>query len=179
MANSMSPIGHSAIAMAAKRFAPDVSLGVLILAANFQDILATILAHAGIEGTVRTGNPWSHGLFMNVCWTILAGVLALGVYRSRRAAILVGIAVFSHWVLDLITHPIPMASFSFRTWRWDYGHPLISDITLFFSSSPRMGFGLYNSISALQATFLEVCMLFMGIAIYIGYRARKKRRRLA
>jgi len=170
----MSPIGHTAIALASKRFAPDVSLGVLILAANLQDILATVFGFAGIEGTIRMGNPWSHGLFMNLCWPVLAGLLALLCYRSCRAALVVASVVFSHWILDLITHPIPITSFSFRTWRWDYGHPLPSDITVFFSGSPRVGFGLYNSMSALQATVLEVAMFLGSLVVYFLWRQQKK-----
>ena len=41
-----------------------------------------------------------------------------------------------------------------------------------------MGLGLYNSISAMQATALETGMFLVGTAVYVAYRVRKKKKRL-
>src|SRR5208337_3623958 len=98
-------------------------------------------------------------------------------FRSLRAGVVVGLMVFSHWVLDFITHPIPFSSFSFRTWHWDYGHPLPSDLALLFHGSPVVGLGLYNHISAVQATLLEVAMFILGTAVYVDYFVRKNKKR--
>jgi hypothetical protein len=160
--------------MAVKRFAPRVPLGILLLAGFFLDLLAISFGYLGIEGTPATGDPWSHGLFMSVCWSAAAGFLCRRIFRSLHAGVVVGLVVFSHWILDLISHPIPFASFSFRTWQWDYGHPLPADLHLLFRSSPVVGFGLYNHIGAVQATVLEMAMFLAGAALYIDYRVRKR-----
>jgi hypothetical protein len=87
-------IGHYAVALAAKRVEPRVSLGTWILSAEFLDLLWPILLLAGMEhvriapgATAMTpldfyDYPWSHSLVMT----------------------LVGMCVASHWVLDFATH---------------------------------------------------------------------------
>jgi len=156
--------------MAAKPLAPRVPLAVLLVATWFLDLLAVILGYFGVEGGLGRGNPWSHSLFMACCWSALAGAVAYWVYRESRAGLIVGLALFSHWVLDLISHPIPFTSFSFRTWTWDYGHPLPPDLPLLFSGSPRVALGLYNHISAVQATVLEAAMFLAGTVVYARFR---------
>ena len=171
----MGPIGHCAIAMAAKPLAPRVPLGILLVATLLLDILAVSLTFIGIEGGEKVGNPWSHGLLMSLTWTIVAALLAGAVYRSYRSGAVVGIAVFSHWILDLISHPIPFPSFSWRTWQWDYGHALPPDLPLLFAHSRRVGLGLYNSISAVAATELEVAMFVLATAVYVTHHVLQRK----
>jgi hypothetical protein len=163
--------------MAAKRFAPQTPLGILLLATWLLDLLAIGFSYLGIEGTPGMGNPWSHGLFMSVCWSVAVAFLVQRIFLSRRAGAVAGLIVFSHWILDLISHPIPFDTFSFRTWHWDYGRPLPPDLPLFFHGSPVVGFGLYNHIGAVQATVLEVGMFLAGTAVYLDYRLRVRRKR--
>ncbi len=155
-----------------------VSLAILLPAAFLLDFLAIAFVYAGIESAEK-GVPWSHGLFMSVCWSAAAVFLFQRIFHSFRAGVVVGFVVFSHWILDLISHPIPFSSFSYRTWHWDYGHPLPSDLPLLFHGSPVVGFGLYNSISAVQATILEVVMFILGTAIYVDYLVREKKKRMS
>jgi hypothetical protein len=173
----MGPIGHCAIAMAAKPLAPRVPLGILLVATLLLDILAIVFMRIGIEGGEKVGNPWSHGLLMSVIWSILGAFLVGIGYRSGRAGAVVGIAVFSHWILDFISHPIPFPSFSWRTWQWDNGHALPPDLPLLLANSRRVGLGLYNSISAVAATELEVGMFVVGTAIFVTHRALQRRAR--
>ena len=173
----MSPIGHCAIALASRPAMPRVPLTILVVAAVFADVLAAVLVFAGIEGSPAQGAPWSHGLFMSGVWSILGGLLVVRAYRSTRAGIVVALLIFSHWVLDFISHPIPFNTFSWSSWSWSYGHPLPSDLTLFFSGSPRLGLGLYNAISAAQATALEVGMFLAGAAVYARWRVRQSQSR--
>lgn len=170
----MGPLGHCAIGLAAKPAAPKVWLGVLLLATLFLDILAIPFTLAGIEGPPGAPHPWSHGLFMSVIWSIVAALLTVRIYQSRRAGAVVGLLVFSHWVLDFISHPIPFSSFSWRSWQWVYGRPLPSDLTLLFKGSPKVGLGLYNSISAVEATALEMAMFVLGAAVYATFIFRQK-----
>ncbi len=138
--------------------------------------LAVAFGYAGIESAEK-GIPWSHGLFMSICWSAAVAFLVQRIFRSLRAGVAAGLMVFSHWVLDFISHPIPFSSFSFRTWHWDYGRPLHSDLPLLFHGSPVVGLGLYNSISAVQATMVEVGMFLVGAAVFVNYLVRVKRKR--
>jgi len=171
----MGPIGHFSVALAAKPMVPKVSLGVLLVARWMLDILAIVFGLAGIERGGSAGLPWSHGLFMSVIWSVVAALLAARIYRDHRAGVIVGLLVFSHWVLDFVSHPIPFSTFSWRSWHWSYGHPLPSDLPLLFGGSPKVGLGLYNSISAVEATALEFGMFILGGAVYATYVVRHKK----
>jgi hypothetical protein len=164
----MGIFGHCAVGLAAKPATPKVPLAVLLLATLMLDILAIAFAFAGIEGA-KTGIPWSHGLFMSVVWSVAAALLGGRIYRDYRAGVVIGLLVFSHWVLDFVSHPIPFSTFSWSSWRWTYGHPLPPDLPLLFSSSRKVGLGLYNTISAADATILELGMLLLGAAVYARY----------
>ena len=173
----MGPIGHCAIGMAVKPLVPRVPVGILLVATLLLDILAMVFMRIGIEGGEKVGNPWSHGLLMSGMWSILGAFLVGTLYRSCRAGAALGIAVFSHWILDFISHPIPFPSFSWRTWQWDNGHPLPPDLPLLLANSRRVGLGLYNSISAVAATELEIAMFVAGTAIYVMHRVLQQRSR--
>lgn len=169
----MGPVGHFAVGLAAKPAAPKVSLGVLLLASWILDVLAIASGYAGIERG-QIGNPWSHGLFMSVVWSVAFGLLAKRIYHDYRAGVVVGAVVLSHWVLDFISHPIPFSSFSWHSWQWSYGHPLPCDLPLLFKNSPRVCFGLYNSISAVEATILEFGMFVLGAVVHTGFIIRRR-----
>ena len=172
--DSMGPLGHFSVGLAAKPAAPKVPIGVLLLATWILDAFAIAAGFTGIE-RAQIGNPWSHGLFMSVVWSVAFGLLAARIYRDYRAGAVVGALVFSHWVLDFISHPIPFSSFSWRSWQWSYGHALPSDLPLLFGNSPRVGLGLYNSISAVEATVLEFGMFVVGAAVYAAFIVKGKR----
>jgi len=167
--------GHCAVGLAAKPVAPKVPLGILLLATMMLDVLAIAFGWMGIEGG-KAGIPWSHSLLMSVVWSVAAGLLCSRIYHNHRAGAAIGLLVFSHWVLDFISHPIPFSSFSWRTWQWNYGQPLAPDLPLLFAGSRKVGLGLYNSISAAQATLLELGMLVLGAAVYVTSITRKRER---
>src|SRR6201991_4710071 len=107
-------IGHFALGFAAKRATPALSLAVLVLAAQFADVLWPLLVAAGIEQVrIAPGNtavtpldfvsyPYSHSLLMLVVWGLLLGWIFKRV--DRRAFVVVAALVVSHWVLDFLTH---------------------------------------------------------------------------
>jgi membrane-bound metal-dependent hydrolase YbcI (DUF457 family) len=150
-------IGHFAVGFAAKRAAPRTSITVLLASAMFLDILWPLFLWLGIEQVrIAPGDtaftplefvryPWSHSLVMALVWAVLLA----WIYRTRTAyvagAVWVGIAVFSHWVLDWISHR--------------------ADLPLLPVGGPRVGLGLWNSVAA--TALVESAMFVVGLALYL------------
>jgi hypothetical protein len=108
----------------------------------------------GTQVTVLPTIPWSHGLFMSVVWSLLAAGIGWMIYRERRAGGVIGLAVFSHWVMDFIVHP--------------------ADLPLLFDGSPTLGLGLTTTgIGAILNVFLEFGLLAGGIVIYAIWKKKK------
>ena len=150
-------VGHYAVAFAAKRAAPRISLGTLVLAALFVDLLWPLFLLLGIE-QVRivssavpfdrlefTNYPLSHSLLCAFAWSLLLGGLTLRIRRSFRDAIVVGLTGLSHWVLDLLSH-----------------HP---DLPLLPGAGLRVGLGLWSSVPL--TILVETGMVVAGIAVYL------------
>ncbi len=150
-------IGHYAVALAAKKLAPRVSLGTLVLATQFVDLLWPIMLLLGLEHVrIDPGNtaftpldfydyPITHSLVAAVGWS---GVLGYAYFERRRyliGAVVVGAGVLSHWALDLITHR--------------------PDLPLAPGSDIVLGLGLWNSP---WGTIVAEAGLFVtGIVIYM------------
>ncbi len=161
----MAALVHVAVGFASKPLGKRVPVGVLVVAAALLDLLATVFSYVGLE---RNGSiPWSHGLLMSLVWSAAIFVLFALVYRSRRIGLLMGLLVFSHWVIDFITHPMG-AVFG--------GHPLPPDIPILFDGSPNVGLGLYNS-SIVGAYAIEFGSLAVGLAIYVVYTVLRRRKK--
>ena len=147
----MTPIGHLAIGFAAKPAGPKIHLGMLLAASWLLDILYFIFAFAGLESVKNLTNPgavpspYSHGLFMALIWSSLAGLLAWRLYHCRRAGLVIGLVVFSHWVLDFIS--------------WN-------NLFLFFDGSPKVGLGLFNAMGA-DTLYIEIGLFLAGIVIFL------------
>lgn len=157
-------IGHFGVALAGKRAAPGTSLGTLILAAQFLDLLWPLFLLLGIEhvefspGITRvspmnfTDYPISHSLLMAVVWSVLLGGI-YGMRRDWRAAWVVGVLVVSHWVLDFIVHR--------------------PDLPLWPGGQSRVGLGLWNSWpGALSA---EALVFGVGLWSYVSATRAKDR----
>jgi membrane-bound metal-dependent hydrolase YbcI (DUF457 family) len=154
-------VGHLAVALAAKRAAPRVSLGWLMAGVTALDLVWPILVVAGIEHVrivpgataftplVFDSYPWSHSLLMSFVW----GLLVVGLARrfgvpSSASLLLLGLVV-SHWVLDFFSHA--------------------PDMPLWPGPSPRLGLGLWNSIPA--TLLVEGALWVVGIGLYLrGHR---------
>lgn len=151
-------VGHYAASLALKRFERRASLGVLFLAVQFVDIVFFPLVLLGIERLNIVENftqsthfeleymPYTHSLAGFLIWSGLAYALFRWVFvKSHSVAIVVALAVMSHWVLDVIVHTPDM--------------PLLSD------SSLKLGFGLWNN--AVGTYFLEAVLLLAGLWLYL------------
>ena len=109
-------IGHYAVGFASKRVAPRVSLAWFVAGATLLDLLFPLFVLLGWENArfvpadtpflrISLDNyPWTHSLLMAVVWSVGFALLCWAVTRARGAALVAGAAVFSHWVLDFITH---------------------------------------------------------------------------
>src|SRR5512143_211943 len=109
-------IGHFAVAMAAKKASPKVSLGTFVVAAQFLDLLWPVLILLGVEHVRITPDytafsplefydyPVSHSLVMALFWSAAFGGIYYLLRRDLRSAAVLGLVVVSHWVLDLISH---------------------------------------------------------------------------
>jgi len=149
-------IGHFGVGFGAKAAAPRTSLGVLFLAAQFVDLLWPALLLMDLEhvkiapGVTRVtpldfiDYPISHSLLAAVVWSALfAGVYAV-IRKNRAGAVVCGLAVLSHWVLDLFVHR--------------------PDLPLMPGGSARVGLGLWNSLSATVA--IELAVFGLGVYLY-------------
>src|SRR5688500_16887617 len=111
-------VGHIGAAMIAKQAEPRLSFGVLLLLSLLADVLLFVFVLTGIEAVrYRTSvepaayySPlliaFSHSLATTVIVGTAAG--AFYVWRTRNAwgAVVLGLTMLSHWVLDLFTHPV-------------------------------------------------------------------------
>lgn len=157
-------IGHYAVAFAASRAAPAMPLWQPMIGVVWLDILHSSLVIAGIEraahdpGATRVvpiallDYPYSHSLLASVGWSLAAYALyALWLARSHPRRHLLGalaaLAVFSHFVLDLVTH------------RPDL--PLID-------GEPKLGFGLWNHVVGTYV--VENAVLFGSWYLYVRAR---------
>ena len=156
-------VGHYSVAFAGRTERNRIPLWVLFVAVQFLDYIWATLVLLGIEklrvikgftaGSMLDSyfHPYSHSLITAVIWSVIAALLYKGVcsrygcHYSKSEPLLVGIAVFSHWILDLIAHPRDLP---------------IYDNTL------KVGFGLWNYRDL--EFVLEIALLAGGIVLYLA-----------
>ena len=116
-------IGHFAFGFGAKAIAPKASLGTLFLAAQFLDLLWPTLLLLGLERVqIMPGAtavtpllfehyPISHSLLAVIGWAVVIGIGNWSMRKNRMDALVVGLLVVSHWLLDAIVHQpdLPLA----------------------------------------------------------------------
>jgi hypothetical protein len=131
--------GHFGLAAGVKARQPAVPLWALMLATQWLDVVFVPLFVAKIEtieviggGKPGYGNGIIHADYTHslVGALVLALIFALpaGLRWGRRAAVVLGAVVFSHWLLDLLVHrhdmpllpgaPPDALRFGFGLWRW-------------------------------------------------------------
>jgi hypothetical protein len=152
-------VGHYGVAFAVKTPRNKIPLWLLFVAVQLLDFLWAPFVLLGIEkvrfvpGITATNAldlyymPYTHSLIGALAWSGFAFFsykVALGGKGGRAAALLVGLAVFSHWILDLVVHRPDLA---------------IYDDTL------KVGFGLWN-YRGIEFT-VEIALLLLGITVYL------------
>ena len=151
-------VGHYAAALALKKFEKRASLGVLFLSVQLADIVFFPLVLLGIERINIIENftqsthfeleymPYTHSLVGSVLWALAAYALFRWVIvKNHAVALVVALAVFSHWVLDLVVHT--------------------PDLPLWNDASLKLGFGLWNN--AIAVYVLEAALLLGALWIYL------------
>jgi hypothetical protein len=161
-------LGHYGVAFALKRAEPKRSLGTLFLAVQLADLLWGIFLLLGWE-RVRIDPgftavtplqfleyPISHSLVGMTMWALIGAAIYYSwptrdTSRHWQAAALVGVAILSHFLLDLVVHA--------------------PDLPVWGQDSRKLGLGLWNNPTA--TLLLELATLAAGVAVYIGFRSRR------
>jgi membrane-bound metal-dependent hydrolase YbcI (DUF457 family) len=150
-------LGHFGVGFGAKAAVPTTSLGTLLLASQLIDLLWPTLLLLGLEqvaiapGITRvtpldfTHYPISHSLAAVLVWGLLFGVAYHALRRSPRGALVCGLAVVSHWLLDLLTHR--------------------PDLPLAPGSGVRVGLGLWGSLAG--TVLVELAVFAVGVYMYL------------
>ncbi|MBY8985929.1 MAG: hypothetical protein KGD65_12720 [Candidatus Lokiarchaeota archaeon] len=160
----MPALAHLGIGFATKRFAPQIPLWALLISSMVLDILSFIFISA----------LWiTHGLFMSVIWSIVAFLItALITIRLKtkkeqdnnsalwskeiiNISIVIGLLVFSHWVLDFIGWPMSVID------------PNATGVPLLFDYAATIGLGVYSTW--LGALIMDIGVFFVGLAVYLHY----------
>jgi len=149
-------LGHYGFGLGAKKFAPRVSLGTLFLAVQWADLLWPVLLLLNVEHVDLhpadpkfpldfTDYPITHSLLMGIVWGVVFGLLYWFFKKDGRSALVLGICVVSHWVLDLVVHR--------------------PDLPLFPGDSPRWGLGLWNW--PVLTGVVEGALFIIGLVLYL------------
>lgn len=152
-------IGHFGVGFGSKPAAPQVSLGTLIFSVQFLDLIWPIFVLAGLEHfRVNPGDtaftpldfydyPYSHSLAAALFWSVLFGLTYYAVRRYLTGSLVLAAGVFSHWVLDFISHR--------------------ADLPLAPGSHTYFGLGLWNNVPA--SVIVEGLIFIAGVALYAWY----------
>ena len=157
-------VGHYGVSFAAKKAEPAIPLWVLFIAVQLLDVLWAPFVLLGIEKVrivpgITASNPldlyympYTHSLVAAIGWSVVAFLAYRLTVRSAptRAAVIVGVAVFSHWVLDFLVHR--------------------PDLPL-YDNTAKVGLGLWNLPAV--ALGLEALLLFGAMWLYLRHRARR------
>jgi hypothetical protein len=130
-------IGHYGPAFGAKAAARRIPLWVLFIAVQFLDVIWSILVLLHVEklrivpGLMQGSAldlyymPYTHGLFGALALSVLFGGAVALFFRERRGTVFLvsALAVFSHWLLDLVVHRPDLwiydgVKLGFGLWRW-------------------------------------------------------------
>ena len=150
-------VGHYGVSFAAKKAEPAIPLWVLFIAVQLLDVLWAPFVLLGIEKVrivpgITASNPldlyympYTHGLLAAIGWSVVAFLVYRMAVRNvpSRAAVIVGVAVFSHWILDFLVHR--------------------PDLPL-YDNTAKVGLGLWNLPAV--AFGLEALVLFGGMWLY-------------
>lgn len=153
-------IGHYGPAYAIKRWQPEIPIFALFIAVQLVDVAWAVLVPLGIEkvrivpGITASSPldlyymPYTHSLVAAVFWSVVGGIVYALLKRCKRftrVSMAVGVAVLSHWLLDLLVHR--------------------PDLPL-YDNTAKVGLGLWNF--PMPAFALEIGSVLAGLLIYLS-----------
>jgi hypothetical protein len=153
-------VGHYAAALAAKAAEPKAPMWTLAAACQLIDIGWSSFIMLGIEharvdpslpgsSLVLYDMPWTHSLAGALVWSAAAALLVRVLLRLPTwASVVVGVTVFSHWLLDLWVHR--------------------PDLALWPGSDTKLGFAFWNLPVPEQAT--EIGLIAVCGAMWVASR---------
>lgn len=153
--------GHYAAALAAKAAEPRAPLWTYVIGCQLVDVGWSALIMTGVEkvsfdpslpgsALVLEHMPYTHSLPASILWSLAAALAARWALKLPwRAAVFVGLTVFSHWLADLLVHR--------------------PDLELWFGG-PKAGLGLWNYPVPEQA--VEIGLLALAGAAWAWTRGR-------
>jgi hypothetical protein len=157
-------IGHYGLGMGAKKLAPQTSLGTLLLATNWIDLIWPFFLLLGWESVKIVPGitkltpfdfhyPYSHSLSAVVGWALLLGGIHFFFKKNIKAAIVIGLLVVSHWFLDFWVHR--------------------PDMPLFINGGPFLGLGFWNSWTITLLS--EFTVYSIGLAMFLNTKRKPNR----
>ncbi|HUP27925.1 MAG TPA: permease [Chloroflexia bacterium] len=150
--------GHFGLAAIVKSRQPQVPLWALMLSTQLLDVIFVVLYLMGIErldpiqGTTGGyGNffitaDYTHSLVGALGISLVAALMAM-IPWGRRSGAIIGVMVFSHWLLDLLVHRADM--------------PILPGNS---GGLPRLGLGLWQLPWVSAA--MELVLLVIGAFLY-------------
>jgi hypothetical protein len=161
-------LGHYGVAFGLKRAEPKLSLGTLFIAVQLLDLLWGIFVllgweharivpgHTAITPLEFLDYPISHSLLGAVVWSLVAAAAYYSwptrdTSRHWQASAVVGLAVFSHYPLDVLVH--------------------LPDLPLIGNESTKLGLGLWNHPTATIAA--ELLVFGIGLGLYVARRSHR------
>lgn len=156
-------VGHFAPALALRAGSDRAPLWALVLATQAVDVLFFALVLLGAESAavhpdahprlVVTSGVWSHSLIMTATYVAICVAVGAALRRPREGA-LIGAALGSHWLADLVVH--------------------VPDLPITLEQASAVGLGLWRL--PLAATALEVAIV-LGAALWLHHRYGPSRAR--
>jgi hypothetical protein len=161
-------LGHYGVALALKRAEPKLSLGTLFVAVQLADLLwgAFVLlgweqarivpGYTAVTPLEFLDYPISHSLLGLMIWSVVAAALYYSwptrdTTRHWQAAALVGVAVLSHYALDVLVH--------------------LPDLPVAGAASPKLGLSLWNNPTATLVA--ELIVFGGGLALYVALKSHR------
>ena len=163
--------GHIGAAMAIGRAERRINVGVFVCAALLLDLVLWLFVLLGWESVTIPADfivthqpefvfPYSHGLLAALAWSALAGAATFlwhPLTGSRlSAAAWVGLAVFSHWLLDVLVHA--------------------PELTLAGEGSIKFGLGLWQRMPV--ALTVEGLVTLGGLGLFLSAARLSRARNL-
>lgn len=145
--------GHYAAALMLQRADRRINAGVLFFCAIFADILLGVLVLLGVEEIhvpptlairhyFEFNFPYSHGLVATIVFAVIAAAVGRWILDWQAAAVAAA-TVFSHFVLDVLTH--------------------VKEIPVAGEESRMLGFGLWDHMAL--ALTIEALLVVLAIVL--------------